>query len=131
SSSGFAQTLAPAWNQLSPATAPPARYFPGTAYDAGHGQVVLFGGYENGTGFLNDTWLWNETSWAQASPSNSPTNRSAFAMTYDAAHGQVVLYGGRLTASTWTNDTWLWNGTNWSNANQTGPGARSNMSMVY
>ena len=126
-----AQTLEPNWNQQSPAASPTERYFHSMAYDAAHGQVVLFGGFGAG-GYMNDTWLWNGTTWKQANPASSPSGRDTFAMTYDAAHGQVVLFGGRLTASTWTADTWLWNGTNWTEASPANsPGARSNMVMTY
>ena len=30
------------------------------AYDAAHGQVVMFGGFTGGT-VLNDTWIWDGT----------------------------------------------------------------------
>ena len=104
-----AQILAPTWQQQSPSTSPTARYIHAITYDAGHGQVVLFGGFGGG-GDLNDTWLWNGTTWAQVSPANSPSSRSAHAMVYDAAHGQVVLFGGLVGAGTRLGDTWLWDG---------------------
>ena len=56
-------------------------------------QLVLFGGYRQGGGFLNDTWVWDGTNWAQttpANPSDSPTARYVSAMAYDVAHQQVV-----------------------------------------
>jgi hypothetical protein len=123
-------TLAPQWIQQSPATNPPERYFEGMAYDAGHSQAVMFGGF--GIGVLNDTWLWNGTAWTQANPASSPSARYAFAITYDAAHSQVVLFGGRSSANAWLGDTWLWNGTTWTQASPaTSPTSRSNMTMVY
>ena len=127
-----APTLQAGWNQLSPASAPPGRYFDAVTYDATHGNIVLFGGITTGGTFLNDTWLWNGTWTNVTPPSGNPPARAGFAMTYDAAHGQVVLFGGRSSASGTLGDTWLWNGTTWTQANpQHSPGARNNMSMVY
>jgi hypothetical protein len=43
------------------------------AYDAGHGQVVLIGEVEQGSGqMVMQTWEWNGTYWALMSPMNSP-----------------------------------------------------------
>jgi hypothetical protein len=101
------------------------------AYDAGHSQVVLFGGFGEGT-YLNDTWLWNGTNWAQANPVTSPSPRAAHSMAYDAAHGQVVLFGGLASASSRLGDTWLWNGTNWTQAAPANsPPARDGAAMAY
>jgi hypothetical protein len=127
----LAQTLTPAWQQPSPSNSPSARYIQALTFDAGHGQVVLFGGFGGG-GELSDTWLWNGTTWFQASPANSPSARSAHAMAYDAAHGQVVLFGGLANAATRLGDTWLWDGSNWSQANPaTSPSPRDGAVMVY
>jgi uncharacterized protein (DUF2345 family) len=127
-----APALVPNWYQQSPATSPPMRYIHAMTYDAGHDQVVLFGGFGAG-GYLNDTWVWNGTNWTQENPANSPSARAAHAMVYDAAHGQVVLFGGLAgCASCWANDTWLWNGTTWTNANPpTSPSARDATVLVY
>ena len=124
-------TLAATWVQQAPANAPSARGGQTMAYDAAHGQVVLFGG----GGSYSDTWLWSGTNWTQANPVNSPPPRSAGAMAYDAATGQVVLFGGLIpnSNSIRLGDTWLWDGTNWTQApaQANGPGARDGQTMVY
>ena len=126
-----AQTLTPSWSQQSPANSPPARYIHGMTYDSAHKQVVLFGGY-GGTGYLNDTWLYNGTTWTQANPVNSPSQRAAVEMAYDAMHGQVVLFGGLTSVSGRAGDTWLWDGTNWTQATPAvSPPARASAAMVY
>jgi len=79
------------WTQKSPATVPIARYGHTMAYDAAHGQVVMFGGgAANGAGvaYLNDTWLWDGTDWTQGNPANRPTRAFVPAMAYDAVHSQ-------------------------------------------
>jgi sugar lactone lactonase YvrE len=125
-----APTLLPNWNQLSPTNSPAGRFSPAMAYDAQTGQVVLFGGQQNNTQLLNDTWLWNGTNWAQANPSTVPSARSAEAMAYDAATGQVVMFGG-YTGGAPDGDTWVWNGSNWTEAAVSGPSPRCNTTMVY
>ena len=118
----LAQTLLPGWNQLSPANSPPERYIHAMTYDAGHSQVVLFGGFGQVSPFyLNDTWLWNGTNWTQAFPSVSPGPRAAHALVYDAAHNNVVLFGGTSSPTNRFGDTWTWDGTNWTNVTPSNP----------
>jgi hypothetical protein len=103
------------WTQQSPATSPPARQAPAMAYDAAHGQVVLFGG-NSADPFLSDTWVWDGTNWTQKFPATSPPGRFFHAMAYDGAHGQVVLFGGygSIGPGMPLSDTWVWDGTNWT-----------------
>ena len=128
--SAQAPTLQPNWNQLSPATSPSLRNTAAITYDAAHGQIVLFGGFDGN--YLNDTWLFNGTTWTQANPAHSPSPRSNVEMVYDPATGKVVLFGGLYNASTRYNDTWVWDGTDWmqlSPANT--PTGRASTSLVY
>ena len=87
-----ASTPPPTWEQLSPATSPPARYSASMAYDSGTGQLVLFGGTNNysGNGPLNDTWIWNGTMWTQLSPATSPPALYAASMAYAVTQVQKV-----------------------------------------
>jgi hypothetical protein len=50
------------WQQLHPATSPPARFYSQMAYDAASGQVVLFGGSVNDTADVADTWVYGPPS---------------------------------------------------------------------
>ena len=72
------------WTQESPQTSPSVRYSPAMAYDAAHGQVVLFGGAAlNPDGTmkeLNDTWVWDGSNWTEKSPQTSPPVRDAHAI---------------------------------------------------
>ncbi|MGA8090545.1 MAG: MBG domain-containing protein [Terracidiphilus sp.] len=120
----FAQApvLQPGWNQLSPANPPQERYIHAMTYDAGHGQVVLFGGFgQVSPYYLNDTWLWKGSSWTQANPAVSPDPRAAHALVYDAAHNKVVLFGGTSSSTNRFGDTWTWDGTNWTNVTPSNP----------
>jgi len=44
------------WTRQFPPTSPPGRSRAAMAYDPATGNVVLFGGFGNGT--LDDTWTW-------------------------------------------------------------------------
>jgi hypothetical protein len=46
------------WQQLHPATSPPARFYAQMAFDGDDGQVVLFGGAVNDTADIADTWVY-------------------------------------------------------------------------
>jgi HYR domain len=120
----------PDWTQKAPADSPTLRGGGHRmVYDAARGEVVLFGGTD-GTGFRNDTWVWDGTNWTQKSPANSPTPRYGNVV-YDAARGEVVLFGD-LGGGALFNDTWVWDGTNWtqkSPANR--PTPRTNHAMAY
>ena len=127
-----ATTPPPTWEQLSPVTSPSARILASMAYDSGTGQLVLFGGNDNGD-ILGDTWTWNGTTWTKQSPATSPSDRYDAPMAYDTATGQLVLFGGTLaTSPPESNDTWTWNGTTWAQqVPATSPPARVLASMAY
>jgi predicted outer membrane repeat protein len=115
SATSQAQTFVPSWVQESPATSPSERYGAAIAYDATHGEVVLFGGINDSNIALSDTWVWNGTTWTQESPATSPAARWGAATAYDAASGQVVLFGGvNINNTAFLNDTWVWDGANWT-----------------
>jgi Galactose oxidase, central domain len=87
-----AQTAAN-WTQQFPKNSPSARTT-AIAYDSGHNQIVLFGGFDTTGRALSDTWLWDGSNWTQQGFVTGPSPRGLHAMAYDSAHGQVVLFGG-------------------------------------
>ena len=95
-------------------------------YDAGRGEVVLFGG---ATGILyGDTWVWDGSNWTQRFPLTSPPARLGHAMSYDATRGETVLFGGYPNLS----DTWIWDGANWTQRFPVmSPAGRSGHGMAY
>jgi hypothetical protein len=135
-----APILLPNWNQLSPASSPSQRSTPAIAYDATHGQIVMFGGYTGS--YLNDTWVFNGTTWTDvtpADPAKSPSIRSNEQMVYDPATGNVVLFGGLApapgnpTGEVRLGDTWIWDGANWTQVIPVNSptNGRASASMVY
>jgi hypothetical protein len=124
-------TPPPTWEQLSPATSPSSRILASMADDPGTGQLVLFGGSNNGV-YLNDTWTWSGISWTKQSPATSPPARDSASMAYDPGTGQLVLFGGTVNGVAGENDTWTWNGTTWTKQSPaTSPPARNSASMAY
>ena len=78
---------------LTLASAPPARWEAGFAYDPNVGAVVLFGG-RNVTQFFNDTWEFNGAAWSQLSLSTQPSPRGLMGMAYDPVVDGILLFGG-------------------------------------
>lgn len=119
------------WTQPTVSNGPSARDGQAMAYDAVHGQMVMFGGIDLNGSPLNETWLWNGSTWTQASPAHVPSTRFSHSMAYDAATGQVMLFGGE-TNGQYTADTWIWSGTDWILQNLTSaPSARYSAAMDY
>jgi hypothetical protein len=126
-----AATSTPVWSQLSPGLSPPARDDASMAYDPATSQLVLFGGFGSGTGFLSDTWTWNGTTWTQLSPAASPPGRDRASLAYDPATSLLVLFGGN-GGSGRLGDTWTWNGTTWTQLSPAAsPPGRYNASLAY
>ncbi|HBV94360.1 MAG TPA: hypothetical protein DEG26_06625, partial [Chloroflexi bacterium] len=76
-------TVIAGWMQLRPATSPSARADASiTTLTAGPdtGDVMLFGGSDDRSGYLADTWVFNGSTWTQLSPSTSPPGRLGASM---------------------------------------------------
>ncbi|MFO0667216.1 MAG: kelch repeat-containing protein [Polyangiaceae bacterium] len=80
-------------------------------FDQARGNVVLFGG--NGTGLMQETWIFANESWSRVFPPKQPSARTHHALAYHAPSNQVVLFGG-VDESGFPTDTWLWNGLTWT-----------------
>ncbi len=74
--------------------APSARHLAGMTYDASDGELLLFGGYYEGS-YYDDLWEFTPTAWVHLTPSGSvPSTRFGGLFTYDAADGYVLIFGG-------------------------------------
>jgi hypothetical protein len=102
------------WSKRENVNNPPGRLGASMAYDPGTKRVLLFGGWNNSAGSLNDTWAWDGTRWTQLHPSSSPSARDQAAMTGDVASGHIVLFGGNSGGA--DSDTWIWLGSDWVQA---------------
>ena len=64
------------------------------AYDPADGYMVLFGGFVAGTGYVNDTWIFEGGNWTELHPTTSPPPLDHASMSWDPAGGYLVLFGG-------------------------------------
>ncbi len=115
------------WSELNPVSgvAPPARFQAQMTYDAGDGQIVLFGGCADRAcqHLLNDTWTFVHGQWTNVSSlsGTDPPARDRGMMTYDAADGYVLLFGGEQpTQSAFLQDTWSFHADRWSRIDLSG-----------
>jgi len=96
------------WVQLFPTNSPPARSYLAMTYDAASGKIIMFGG-DNGTTYLNDTWVFDGFTWTQVATDTPPPPRAAAQMAYDSVTHKVVLFGG-FDGRNYLGETWLWDG---------------------
>ena len=96
------------WQQLQPASPPPARRIHQMAYLA-DGKVLLFGGLHGQ--ILGDTWLFdlNTTSWTQLNLPSAPPPRNYFSLAHLDSQ-RALLFGGSPSGdqdAKLFDDTWL------------------------
>jgi hypothetical protein len=121
------------WTHLFPASSPSPRRTT-IAYDGATGNVVLFGGDNEGSPdtSYDDTWTWNGVTWTEQSPSSAPAARTLNSLNYDPETGTVILFGGFNNWPNGLGDTWTWNGTTWTEIQTTfSPPARWQQSVGF
>ncbi len=103
------------WTQLQPNGSPSPRAAAGMTYDYLDQYLVLFGGYNNGTGnaskrVYNDTWTFSSNTWTQLATTGAPSPRYGLGMewTFQIArtYNFVLLFGGETASGTYLGDTW-------------------------
>ena len=62
-------------------------------YSPSRGGVVLFGGQDEGDGYPNDTWMWEDGSWRVLDVS-APPGRATHRLASDPRLGAIILVGG-------------------------------------
>ena len=122
------------WTNMNPVVAPSPRYAHAMAYDSQSDRVIMFGGYNQTTPFV-DSWAYdfNTNTWASMNPVANPSARGGHAMAYDAQSGRTVLFGG-LGAAGPLNDTWAYDFTTnmWTDQNPVAkPTAGYGYAMAY
>jgi len=118
------------WTNLSwVGPAPLARALASMAFDPDPevNGTVVWGGYNPGMGYLNDTWAWQAwAGWVRLNTTISPPAADLASMAYDAVDSALVLYGAGFTSSTWELQ-----GGEWWPVNTHGPPYRAGAGMVY
>lgn len=97
------------WVKKSPATIPEAREYHALASIHDDDKVVLFSGY-NGTGYINDTWVYDLSAdtWTKKSPSTAPSGRKGHEMANVYGTDKIILFGGNDSGIDVVNDTWIY-----------------------
>ncbi|MEZ5967153.1 MAG: kelch repeat-containing protein [Planctomycetota bacterium] len=104
------------WQQVTPATSPPAVSGCTLTYEAASSKTLLYGG--------NECWEWDGAAgtWTRQSVSLPPA-RTGHAAAYDFVHSKLVMNGGGGR-----DDTWTWDGMAWAEQ-QLAPSARDGLAM--
>src|SRR2546422_9901499 len=115
---------------------PSARREASMAYDSRRDRMILFGGFNNITGYLRDTWTYDiaNTTWTNVTPGTMPPGaREGAGMVYDTVRDRVFLFGGDGPAG-YYGDTNEYNPTTTSWAGVTflrQPSPRTELSMTH
>ena len=122
------------WKQVTPLNLPPAaRSGAHLARNGDGSRLLLFGGIDASSAYLDDTWVWESANddWLVQAPATKPSARALYGLTFDQARSVWVLFGGQGSGG-YLGDTWEYNGTNWTQRTPaTSPSARSNATLTY
>ncbi len=109
------------WTNITGTTnqTPGPRWRAAMTYDAGDGEVLMFGGTNTAGTAYSDTWAFAGGHWKKLSPSGSPPGRYRASMSYDAADNESVLYGGCTASSCPDASTWVFHNDSWKQLSPT------------
>jgi hypothetical protein len=100
------------WTEVTPVSGPlPVRRSgQSMAFDPVRRVVVMFGGYNDDLGHINDTWEWDTVTkiWTNVTPATSPSRRRGARLVYDSTNARMILVGG-VDENHFSSDTWQWN----------------------
>jgi len=84
------------WTEVTPDNSPAPRSSSNMVYDSTNNVVILFGGYAEGGGTLDDTWSYSVTEnvWTEMSSTVHPCSRYGHCMIYDSNNDRTVLFSG-------------------------------------
>lgn len=110
---------------------PPARSQACLTYDRARQQCLLFGGFDEDWGWMDETWSWDGSQWRLLSDS-APGMGISGALTYDDIRQAPIYFGGYVNNLS-VGDAWAWNGYEWQLISETGQGPlqREFSSLVY
>jgi hypothetical protein len=141
-------STAPGWVQQTPSgTLPKARFEHTAVYDPNSNSMMIFGGYDCTSAYLNDVWVLSHANglggfptWTQLSPTGPPPpGREGATAVYDPVSNVMIVFGGDSGTSTYQ-DLWVLShatgagGTPaWTHLSPSGslPAARTGHSAIY
>jgi N-acetylneuraminic acid mutarotase len=124
------------WSEIVPTNNPSARSGHTMVYDSTSQKTILFGGWDENIGLMNDTWIYDSqiNQWTEVFPITTPENRQSHAMYYDPIFQKVILFGGYKDSLPHYSDTWEYNYSNnsWTELYPSNsPSGRYGSKMVY
>ena len=119
-----------------PPPTPAPRYLQSAAVDEARKVLVMFGGWNVSATAVQDLWEWDPATdkWTnRTSTGSKPNARAGASMVYDSIRKKFVIFGGRSSTGYDFADTWEWDpvGGAFTDRTSSGPGARSQHSMVF
>ena len=96
------------WTEVYPENNPPIRGSASIFYDNQAQKVIIFGGYRESGGHLDDTWVYDYSTnnWTNLDPIVKPTGRYGAPMIYDPINQRGLMFGG--STSIIMDDTWVY-----------------------
>ena len=124
------------WSESSPTVKPLARSGHSMVYDSFNRKTILFGGWVESEGLMNDTWIYDSQTnqWTEIFPTNTPIRRQGSSLYYDSDAQRVILFGGYKDSLPHYSDTWEFNysDSSWTELNPTSnPSGRYGSKIVY
>ncbi len=103
------------WSKLPTPHAPPPRWISQMAYDPALGELVLYGGFDQGGNWLGDTWVFANGTWSSVNAQGlGVPPLGAGNLVYDSDLGSLLLVGGINQLSQQEVGAWAFNGSVWS-----------------
>lgn len=113
------------------ATHPGPRWGHLFVYHPAQNHILLYGGIrKQGDAYLNDTWIWKDSSWKKMDVP-SPPARGFCAAAYHAERKSIILHGGRGNERQTYSDLWEWDGMTWTMLEEESPVKVDHHQMVY
>ena len=124
------------WTEIVPTNKPSARSGHTMVYDSSNQKTILFGGWDENIGLMNDTWIYDSQTnhWTEVFPNTAPENRQSHVMYYDPVFQKLILFGGYRDSLPHFNDIWEYNysDNSWTELSpSSNPSGRYGAKMVY
>lgn len=98
------------WSLINPDITPKARTIHALATIDGTDKVLMFGGQDDSSNYLNDTWIYDysDNTWINKTPLLAPYRLADLTMTAVWGQQKVGLFGGVRKNVGYINETWIY-----------------------
>jgi hypothetical protein len=98
--------------QTWPTPNPLPRWSHAMAWDAIRNRVVVFGGSDEPSHFMDNLWEWDGTAWTERALAMRPVGRLGHGLVADPANGRLLAFGGDSWIG-FLSDLWRLDATGW------------------